>query len=165
MLLYYWGLIVEKNLYSYTEKLGVLRKYGGKTLYKKTQIWGAVGVGRSENLSCWLLIPSGLACERHETHAMLYLLHSCKGFTKQNTQRWLEGEGQAPQLCNSHRAANHPTEPPLIVQHVPILNSWSSWCEREERGVILFLTLLSVSIFPQRLCVALVYFQNAWEVD
>lgn len=44
----------------------------------------AIGDSRKWNLSCWLLIPSGLACKRYEIHTMLYLLHSWEEFTKQN---------------------------------------------------------------------------------
>lgn len=72
MLLYCWGLIVEKNLYSYPEVLAILEiveNTGGKHLKK-----GQVGVGRSGNLSCWLHVPSSLACKRHEMCAMLFLL-------------------------------------------------------------------------------------------
>lgn len=72
-------------------------------------------------------------------------------------------QGQVPQLYNGHGAMKHPPESPLTVQHVPILNSWSSQCERAEQVVIPFIALLSVWIFTQRLCMALVYFQNAWE--
>lgn len=57
----------------------------------------------------------------------------------------------------------HPPEPPLTVPHNPILSSWSGGCERAERVVIPFITLLSVWNFTPRFCVALVYFQNAWE--
>ena len=72
-------------------------------------------------------------------------------------------QGQVPQLCNGHGAMKHTPALRLTMQHVPILNSWSSRCERAERVVILFIALLSVWIFTQRLCVALVYFQHAWE--
>lgn len=62
--------------------------------------------------------------------AGLYLLHRWEGFTQHNS--WRCPEGQVPQLCNGYSAMKHPPESPLTVHHVPILNSWSSHCERAQ---------------------------------